>query len=341
MSGILEALGNQSQLSAALNAGLDSIDRDCTVVFTMYNKTIIPADGWVYWVQTETNETVKGSIHYGIDKQQNEDETIAINRIVFTAEEQIQVFDNISPTTIFIGTYQGINFAFSRQGNYYTQANLWHYTGDAIYPAMQSQIITTSQLPSIQPIVSNSLPIWLSQSSFAPVYPSFLVPDNISPPYVVAHVEPESTEALQGFPSYNLFTASYSPAIGFFNIGNSSIGKSSFTPDVSIPNSGASPLLEFPSNQLSRDLVRLTLYGFNNQQAIQFFVSLQNYSLATDEFGFMNSPIIRDDKRTQTELGIIAQKKTIMIEASYYQSTAYAIAQRLILSAAVTTTFST
>ncbi len=39
-----------------------------------------------------------------------------------------------------------------------------------------------------------------------------------------------------------------------------------------------------------RDKVRLTLYGLNNQQAIQFFQSLIDYSLNTDAFGFMNSP---------------------------------------------------
>ena len=42
--------------------------------------------------------------------------------------------------------------------------------------------------------------------------------------------------------------------------------------------------------------------------------------------------------RGDDEIAAIAQKKTIEILASYYQSTADAIARRLILSAAVTTT---
>jgi hypothetical protein len=164
----------------------------------------------------------------------------------------------------------------------------------------------------VGPIVSNSLPIWLGQNSFAPVYPSFLVPDNAVSPYVVAHVEPSQTDVLQNFPHY-------------------------VWPGVTVPGSGASPLHDLPSYQLARDRVRLTLYGFTNQTAIQYLAALIDYSLNTDAFGFGNSPAIRDDKRTQVEISAIAQKKTIELVANYYQGTADAIARRLILSAAVDT----
>ena len=314
MSILSESVGNQSQLQAALDAGLDTLDRGQSVTFTMYQKTVLPADGYVFWVATGQIVTVQGSVHYGIDKQQNEDETIAINRVIFTAESQIQQFDAISPTTMFLGTFEGIRFAFSRQGDYYQQANLWHYVGDAVYPALASQIVQSAAgLAALEPIVSNSLPIWLAQNSMALVYPSFAVPDNIVPPYIVAHIEPEMTEALGGFPLF-------------------------VWPGVIEPNTGASPFHALPSEQLCADNVRLTLYGFNNQMAIQFFTSLMQYSLATDDFGFMNSPVVQDAKRTQVELGVLAQKKVINIKASYYQSTAAALAVRLILSATVTET---
>ena len=87
------------------------------------------------------------------------------------------------------------------------------------------------------------------------------------------------------------------------------------------------------STQLAKDRVRLTLYGFSNQLAIQYLVSLVEYSLDTENFGFGNSPAIRDAKRTQTELSVIAMKKVIDIDAWYLQSTSDAIARRLILSA--------
>ena len=61
--------------------------------------------------------------------------------------------------------------------------------------------------------------------------------------------------------------------------------------------------------------------------------SLIDYSVNTDTFGFCNSPVIVDDKRTQVEISALAMKKHFTISASYYQSTADAIARRLILAA--------
>lgn len=332
MVSITEAAGQQSQLQAALNQGLQSIDRNQTVTFTQYTKTILPADGYVFWVQTGTTETVNGSIHYAIDKHQNEDETIAINRVIFSSETEIQVFDSVSPTTIFIGTFDGRQFAFSSQGRFYEQAGVWHYQGDAVYPALASQLVTSSAaLSALEPIVSNSLPIWLSQTQYGPVYPSFLVPDNVTPPYIVAHIEPEDTEALQQFPVFT-WPGVAQPGDDLAT----NLGFSIAANDGATIVSDNAPFHNLPSDQLMRDRVRLTLYGFNNQTAIQFLVSLMQYSINTDAFGFMNSPAIKDDKRGQVELSILAQKKHIEIIASYYQSTTYAIAQRLINSANAT-----
>ena len=309
MTSISEAAGQQSQLQSALRAGLDNIDRNQTVSFTQYNKFTMPVDGTVYWVGMGSAQTVSGSVHYAINRQQNEDETLGVNTVTFTSEEQISFLNSVSPTTLWIGTFEGLQFAFSNQADFYQQADLWHYVGNALYPALASQLVgSTAGLLALQPIVSNSLPIWLAQNSFAPVYSSFLVPDNVTPPYIVAHVIPEETMALQAFPTFSW-------------------------PGTIEPNTGSAPLHALASDQLMRDRVRHTLYAFNNQTAIQYLVALEQYSLNTDDFGFMNSPAIRDDKRTQVELAILAQKKTIEIVASYYQSTANAIAQRLILEA--------
>ncbi|MET3232284.1 UNVERIFIED_ORG: hypothetical protein ABIC54_004489 [Burkholderia sp. 1263] len=306
MPSIAESLGNQSQLASTLAAGVNTLSLNQTVEFTQYSQIVLPADGYVFWVNTGVVTSVQGSLHYSTDQQQNEDETLNVNRVIFTALSQIDSFNEAAPTDLFIGTFEGIRFAFNARGSFYEQANLFHYLGNAVYPALSSQLIDSAADLPTEPIVSNSLPIWLGQNSFAPVYPSFLVPANVVPPYITAHIEPDMTE-VPSFPEYGWpgTTEAGSPA----------------------------PLHDLPSTQLAKDHVRLTLYGFNNQKAIQYLVSLIEYSMDGNEFGFGNSPAIKDQKRTQSEMNVIAMKKTIDIDAWYFQSTADAIARRLILSA--------
>jgi hypothetical protein len=199
-----------------------------------------------------------------------------------------------------------LQVAFSKRGNFYAAAKVWHYSGFTVYPALSAQLIANIDDLPVGPIVSNSLPIWLAQNSIAPVYPSFLVPDNVVPPYVTAHVEPGRTEAVGQFPIYR-WPGKPSPLTA---------------------------LQEMNCHQLMRDYVHLTLYGFTNQMAIQFLVLLIELSF-TEVFGFANSPAIQDEKRIQPEIAAIAQKKTIEIAANYYQSAVDVIARRLILEAAV------
>lgn len=310
-----EAQEAPGPLAAALEAGVNSLDQNQSITFKQYAKTVLTDDGMVFWVATGKRADFKGSLHFITDRHQDEDQTIAANRFIFTALQEVTEFNAISPTTMWIGTWlaDGVNLqiAFADRGSFYQQANMWHYSGYAVFPAMSSQIINSEDDLPIGPIVSNSLPIWLTQNAMAPVYPSFLVPDNIKPPYIVAHVDPENTDALGSFPVLGL-------------------------PGVVQPGTDPAPFYDFPSSQLMRDRVTLTMYGFNNQQAIQYYVSLIEYSRNTDNFGFCNSPAIRDAKRTQAEIAAIAMKKTLQIDASYYQGTADSLARRYILSAGFT-----
>ena len=306
-----EALTSRGQLATALAVGLESIDRNQTITFTEYTKTVLSRDGYVFWIATGNTAVVNGSLHYMTDQSQDEDQTIGINRMIFTAESEITEFNSIDATTLWVGAWEvataTLQVAFSQRGSLYEQSDIWHYQGFAVYPALSAQLLASINDLPVEPIVSNSLPIWLSQNSMAPVYASYLVPSNIVPPYIVAHIEPRDTIALQAFPVYTW-------------------------PGVTQPGT-PDPFHALPSNQLMMDKVRLTLYGFTNQQAIQYMAALEDYSLNTDAFGFMNSPAIQDDKRTQSEISAIAQKKTITIHASYYMQTADAIQRRLILSA--------
>ncbi|WP_297480662.1 hypothetical protein [Ferrovum sp.] len=308
--GILsEAANSPSQLAATLAAGVGSISDRQQVSFTRYSRFVSPLDGFVFWINTRSVTTYYGSLHQTISQNQREDETIAINHIVFTSESEISQFNLISSDILFVGTWVSdnveIQVVFNEAISVYKQAGLWHYSGDAVYPALQAQLVqSASDIPS-SPIVSNSLPIWLSQNTFAPVYPSYLVPSNVVPPYIAVHIDPEFTEPLGQFM------------------------------ELEWPNPIVSGFNQLSSNQLMKDRVQLTLYGFNNQTAIQYLASLVQYSVNTDAFGFCNSPAIKDEKRIQSEISAIAMKKKIDITASYYQSTANALAQRLIVQAAL------
>ena len=75
------------------------------------------------------------------------------------------------------------------------------------------------------------------------------------------------------------------------------------------------------------------MYGLGNNQAMDFQDYVFQYSLNTDVIGVMNMPVIRDEKRTQSELSVIAMKKSIEIEVSYYQARVNTIARQFIKSA--------
>lgn len=295
-----------TNLAESLASGVDAISASQTVNFTVYQRSVVPTDGYVFFVNSGQTQSVAGSLHYSISREQSEDETNDSSRVIFTALSQVDAFNSADPQTLFVGEVDGIQFAFSGRAPYYEQAGLYHYIGLKATPALASQLIdSVADLPA-GPIVSNSLPIWLAQPTVGPVYPSFLVPANVKPPYVAVHVDPAQTVGAH-FPIPQW-------------------------PGTTESGTDPSPLHDLASLQLSQDRVRLTLYGFTNQQAIQYLTSLMEYSMS-DAFGFANVPVVRDEKRAQAELAVIAMKKTIDIVAWYYQSTADVFARRLILSA--------
>lgn len=321
MSIAAEATGMPNQLQTALAQGLGQLSRHQNLTFTQYTKQVISEDGTIFWVKGSTQITANGSLHYSTDRSQEEDQTIGINSVIFTSESEISELNAINPGTLWIcpwSTPDGaiMQIAFSSRGAYYEQAGLFHYAGFAVFPALQTQLVAAASDLPVGPIVNNSLPIFLqaatsmaalpgSQAPTITHYPSFLVPENILPPYAVVHVEPGMTEAIQAFPRYR------------WN-----------------ERAGTGPY-DLPDTQLMRDHVRITLYGLNSQQTRQYLNGLIIYSEATDNFGFMTNPAIQDDKRVQSEIKAIAMKKTITVDASYYQGAADAIARQLITSASI------
>ena len=237
---------------------------------------------------------MQGSLHYSTIVKQNEDETMALNSVIFTSESEVQDFNLIGPTVMYIGEFEGRRFAFSRRDGFYKQSGIYHYKGDAVYPALASQLVDDiSQFDSTNVIVSNSLPIWLGLNQFFPMYPSFLVEENIVPPYASVHIPADSTTAIAARPHWSRHGT---------------------------------------HSQLVRERVKITLYGIRNFNALDFqdYVfqnSLDNPSV----WGLCNMPVMRDEKRTQTELTVIAQKKTFELDVNYYQRRVRDISRQLIL----------
>lgn len=336
MATVNEAVGAKTELGSDLAAGIEVLSRSQEITFTKYIRVVLPIDGYAFWVKADLlsesaafnaaalnavafNEgpdievpaqtlVAAGSFHYGTDRHQNEDESISVNSVVFTALQEVNDLNRVGPSTIYIGEFEGQRFSFSQRGKFYQQSDLYHYRGDAIYPAMESQIIdSVDAFNGRDVVVSNSLPIWLFLNGYQPtgpaygfgnpiltLYPSFLIPDNLSPPYGAVHIDPETTEAL-----------------------------------------GAAPIIGPTSThtQLVTERVKITMYGMRNFDAVDFVDCVLQYSQDYDTIGIMNSPVIRDEKRTQAELTVIAMKKSVIFEVNYYQTRMRDIARQLILSA--------
>lgn len=305
-------LGPLNTMSAATAAGLATLSRDQDVTFTKYVRYVLPLDGFVFWLKTEST-TFQGSLHASIDDTQNEDDNISINRIVFSTKSQLDNLNEISPNEIWVGEWSGLKFAFSRQGYFFEATGLYHYMGDAVYPVMESQLVDVgSELSQKTLVVSNSLPAWLRLRTYTPVwldppnplitaYPSYSVPSNLRPPYIVIHIDPAQTQALQATPWLYPYTST--------------------------------------SAQLARDWVKVTMYGLTNQMAIDWFNTVFDYSLNYSVIGIMSQmPIIRDEKRGQVGLDVLAMKKTMEFEVSYTQARCNDVARQLIKSASATVT---
>ena len=330
MASAVEAAQAKSQLGSGLAQGVETISGNEQITFTLYVKLVLPLDGYVFWVNASllTDSALfnasqynallynnypegvpprqlvaKGSFHFSSDVQMLEDRQSVFNHTIFTSLVEISDFNLINPQFMYVAEYEGMKFAFNRRENFYKQADLYHYRGDALYSVMDTQLIDTmTGFDTTSVIVSNSLPIWLALNQFFPMYPSYLVDQNIPPVYAAVDIAPANTIALQDF-----------------------------------------PLLDPDSNpwQLVKDTVKITIYGIRNHDAINFVQYILDYSRNTDAIGLMNMPVIQDEKMIQSELGILAQKKTITFEVSYYQTTVNNIARKLIEHAFISLTAST
>lgn len=332
MAGVSEAARAKTILGSDLGAGVETISLDQKIKFTLYARVVLPLDGYVFFIRSDLLSApvlvaakpvstatlariegmraeihATGSLHYATDVRQEEAETLAVNAVTFTSLREIQDLNYVSPALLYIGEFDGRRFAFSRRKSFFKQANLWHYVGDAIYPDMEAQIIdSVADFDATDVVVSNSLPAWLALNNYAPVYgygnaiplfPSFLVPPNIEPPWGAVHVYPESTRELA-------MTQTIDPATSTLD-------------------------------QLCAERVKVTLWGTRNNDALDFVACVNQYSADQEIIGLMNVPVIQDEKRTQAELAAIAMKKSVTFEVSYQQRRINDVARQIIKRALV------
>lgn len=313
-----------SQMQAVLDAGLDVLDQNQTITFVLYQRLVLPADGFVFWAPaaalrpgalpglSQVNSATpnatgavtgpasvlvaQGSLHHATSLSVEEDETRATMRMVFTSKGPVNDLAAVGPDQMYLATVAGNRYAFSSRGMYYRQADLYHYSGDVVYPALATQIIDSpAQLRQLDVVASNSIPIWLQLASAFPLFPSYLVPQNQAPPYGAVHIGEDDTTPLQADAAYDQAGSRW---------------------------------------QLVRDVVTVTTYGVRNDGIMDWLDEVRQYSLDNPSvMGVMNSPVPRDAKRAQPELGITAQKKVITFYLSYYQARMRTLAQQYITQA--------
>lgn len=294
----------KTELNASLVQGLEDISRSASVTFTKYVRKVLPLDGFVFWVKAsilaedpnsepDTRE-VKGYLHLTTETIQDEEQLYDKNVVTFTAQADIDPFNDIGSEVLYIGEFYGIQFAFSRRSGLNEPANIYHYTGHAIYPHMLSQIINSvDDIDLADVVVSNSLPIWLSLNHFMPMYPAMLSLQNLAPPYATVKC---------GEPV---------PVAGAFYLDEKS-----------------------NQYQLVSEEVTIYITGLRNAAAEDFLRYIQEYTLNDDaEMGVMNIPVVKDDRVTQNELNIIAMRKIVKFKINYYQQRMRNVARRLITSA--------
>lgn len=336
MPTVEESVQDSYSLGANLHVGTEAISSNQTITFKRYVRLVLPLDGFVFWVLDEivsesalynaagfnkvrpnqpprilppapATLVAKGSLHYATDTRQEETENYGLNRVVFTSEQEVEDLNEINPNVTWIAELDGIRFAFSSRGSFYRQAALYHYVGNAVYPDMETQVVDKAAGLSRALVVSNSLPAWLSLNNYralygfqmpqVTLYPSFLVPQNIPPPWASVHIPPESTIAVAGAATIDDQSSSI---------------------------------------QLARERVILTTYGVRNSDAILLVNAVVQWAEDYGVVGVMNQPIIRDDKRTQSELGVIAMKKTVEFDVNYFQARMADVARQIIISAVPT-----
>lgn len=293
-----------TELNATLTQGLDDLSQFQVVPFTKYIRKVLPLDGFVFWIKASIlsddpdpepdTKDVKGYLHLTTESIQDDEQLYDRNVVTFTAQADIDPFNDIGTDVLYIGEFFGIQFSFSRRTGLNEPANLYHYTGEAIFPYMRSQIINSvDDIDLNDVVVSSSLPVWLSLSQYMPMFPAMLSTQNLSPPYATVKC------------------ANTSPIAGAFYLDEKQ-----------------------NQYQLVSEDVTISVTGLRNASVEDFLRYVQDYTLTdVAGMGVMNIPVVQDERVTQNELNIIAMRKTIKFKVNYYQQRMRNVSRQLISTA--------
>lgn len=298
-----------SDLAGVLHAAVETISARQQITFTRYVRRVLPLDGFVYWVKAAIVEddgqsvapftrTVTGSLHRQACVEQTETVSQTVNTLIFTPLEAIDDFTAPGSDALWTGEYDGVRFAFSRMDSQYTRSGIFHYMGRAILPAMLPQLIDDPAQLDEDRVICNSLPVWLSMDTIAPVWPAFLVPRDITPPWIAVDIR--ETRPL-----------SAAPAI---------------VPDAEVASAAY-------RSHFCSDRVRVTLYGFSNDQALAFVDGVVERACLTEEYGISNIPVVHEEKLNQPEIDALARRKYVDFEINYHQCITRALSRQRIRQA--------
>jgi hypothetical protein len=290
-------------MSDILGAGIAQISASQSVVFQRYERVILPYDGFVFWVRADLVNSncgalsmrVDGSLHISVDQQMRSTENISVQGVIFTTMHEVSSLAEIDDKTLWIGTIDGTRFSFTKRGKFIASAGVYHYYGDAIYPIMESQVIDDlSKIPTKR-IMSNGIPFFLSAFALGYTGTAPIYPSHLSPTNIA--------------PPY---------------VSVSSNNTRSVLNTYHVNQNGDIDNLVF-------ETIVVTIYGNGNDEAFKFLHGMRDYRVDTEAFGVLNNPTIVDAFKPQSDLNVIAQKKTITFEINYRQS-ALAIENRKIIS---------
>lgn len=307
--------GASQQAGSALRDAQIAIGLDQQIDFRVYNRIVLPIDGYVFW-QYKRTEKLAGLLEISQEIEQSDDQTYGAASVSFATSGEVVGFTRQPIDELWVGVFRGTRFAFPQQRGFFAADALWHYLGRAISPIMAKTLLDEDgTIDPTRAIVSNSLPLWLAMNAYTPIfrpppagkpkvliYPAKFVPPNLPAPYITVRISEGDTESLQ-----------YTPIID--------------------PRSDS-------SYQLMSDRVRVKLVGLQADEGIDFYRRALLYMSpdGPEEMGLMEVSGIRDSiERQAAELQTVSQEKVIDFRVSYVQQRVREVAWQFITS--VTATF--
>ena len=308
---------NNTPITSALVSGLKVIDRQKAIKFTLYNRVVLPYDGFVFYVNsnainngstfntwslnskmiaernTAKSIEVEGSLHYNSIREQDSDKNYDRNELMFTTPYEILEFNQAQDNSLYIAEYDGMQFSFNSRLSSYSASGLYEYRGQAVPAYLRSQLIESKRDLSKLHVTSNcmSLIMAFALNKELPVYPAYLAKAN-DKRFVTTEVT--STECLAAYPFLDR---------------------------------------DGTRTQLTRDNVKVCFYGFENDAALDFVFDFVNMALEDDDYGIANIPTVSDAREPDSELRILSQKKESVIVVNYYQKRVQELTRKLILTA--------